>query len=74
MKAMVLGLGLAVVLAAVIGLSLVSSTNGAQGQVGPVAANVRAADGAAPYQAVVVNTETFQAMQAVMTFARVIAL
>ena len=34
MKAIVLGLGLAVILAAVIGLSLVPSPNGAQGQQG----------------------------------------
>ena len=66
---------MAVVLAAGIGLSLVPSPNVAQGQVGPATpANVWAADGAAPCQAVVVNMETFQAMQAVMAFARVIAL
>ena len=54
MKAMVLGLGLAAVLAAVIGLSLGVSPNEAQAQSGPAApANVRAANGTAPGQAVV---------------------
>ena len=58
MKAMVLGLGLAAVLAAVIGLSLALSPRGAsvqaQGQSGPAApANVRAENGDTPGQAVV---------------------
>ena len=54
MKAMVLGLGLAAVLAAVIGLSLAWSPNGAQAQSGPAApANVRAANSDTPGQAVV---------------------
>ena len=55
MKAMVLGLGLAAVLAAVIGLSLALSPNGAQaqGQASPAAANVRAANGAESGQAIV---------------------
>ena len=84
MKAMVLGLGLAAVAAAVIGLGLVLSSSGAsveaQAQSGPAApANVRAAAGTEPGQAVVmwdavnaaafyrigwVNMETFQAVQA----------
>ena len=82
MKAMVLGLGLAAVLAAVIGLSLALSPNGAQaqGQASPAApANVRAANGDTPGQAVVrwdavadaayyrigwVNMETFRAVPA----------
>ena len=84
MKAMVLGLGLAVVLAAIVGLSLALSPSGmqaqAQAQAGPAApANVRAANGAEPGQAVVmwdavadaayyrigwVNMETFRAVQA----------
>ena len=79
MKAMVLGLGLAAVLAAVIGLSLGVSPNEAQAQSGPAApANVRAANGDTPGQAVVrwdavadaayyrigwVNMETFRAVQ-----------
>ena len=58
MKAMVLGLGLAAVLAAVIGLGLVLSSSGAsveaQAQSGPAApANVLAANGDTPGQAVV---------------------
>ena len=55
MKAIVLGLGLAMVLAAVIGLSLVPSPNGAQaGAAGTVApANVRAANGTETGQAAV---------------------
>ena len=84
MKAMVLGLGLAAVLAAVIGLGLALSSSGAsveaQAQSGPVApANVRAAAGTEPGQAVVmwdavadaayyrigwVNMETFRAVPA----------
>ena len=84
MKAMVLALGLAAVLATVVGLTLVPSPDGApaqaQGQTSPAApANVRAANGAAPGQAVVrwnavadaayyrigwVNMETFRAVQA----------
>ena len=82
MKAMVLGLGLAAVLAAVVGLSLALSPNGAQaqGQASPaVPANVRAANGNAPGQAVVrwnavadaayyrigwVNMETYRAVRA----------
>ena len=82
MKAMVLGLGMAAVLVAVVGLSLALSPSGmqAQAQAGPAApANVRAADGAAPGQAVVrwdavadaayyrigwVNMETFRAVEA----------
>ena len=83
MKAMVLGLGLAVVLAAIVGLSLALSPSGMQAQAqgaSPAApANVRAANGAEPGQAVVrwdavdtaafyrigwVNMETFQAVQA----------
>ena len=80
MKAMVLGLGLAAVLAAVIGLSLGVSPNEVQAQSGPAApANVRAANGDTPGQAVVrwdavadaayyrigwVNMETFRAVQA----------
>ena len=83
MKAMVLGLGLAAVLAAIVGLSLALSPSGAsvqaQGASPAVPANVRAADGAEPGQAVVrwdavadaayyrigwVNMETFRAVQA----------
>ena len=83
MKAMVLGLGMAAVLAAIVGLSLALSPSGASAQAqgaSPAApANVRAADGAAPGQAVVrwdavadaayyrigwVNMETFRAVQA----------
>ena len=84
MKAMVLGLGLAAVVAAVIGLSLALSPSGAsvqaQGQSGPAApANVQAANGDTPGQAVVrwnavadaayyrigwVNMETFRAVPA----------
>ena len=85
MKAMVLGLGMAAVLAAVVGLSLALTPNARGGQVqaqgaSPAApANVRAANGAEPGQAVVrwdavadaayyrigwVNMETFQAVQA----------
>ena len=83
MKAMVLGLGLAVVLAAIVGLSLALSPSGMQAQAqgaSPAApANVRAANGGTPGQAVVrwdavagaayyrigwVNMETFQAVQA----------
>ena len=83
MKAMVLGLGLAVVLAAIVGLSLALSPSGmqAQGQgASPAApANVRAANGAEPGQAVVrwdavaeaayyrigwVNMETFRVVEA----------
>ena len=80
MKAMVLGLGLAAVVAAVTGLSLAVSPNEAQAQSGPVApANVRAANGDTPGQAVVrwnavadaayyrigwVNMETFRAVPA----------
>ena len=80
MKAMVLGLGLAAVLAAVIGLSLGVSPNEAQAQSGPAApANVWAANGDTPGQAVVrwnavadaayyrigwVNMETFRAVPA----------
>ena len=84
MKAMVLALGLAAVLAAVVGLSLASSPNGAPAQAqeptSPAApANVRAANGDTPGQAVVrwdavaeaayyrigwVNMETFRAVQA----------
>ena len=52
MKAMVLGLGLVAVLAAVVGLSLTLSPNGAQASP-PAAANVRAANGDTPGQAVV---------------------
>ena len=81
MKAMILGLGLAAVLAGVVGLSLALFSNGAQAQAqaGPAApANVRAANGAEPGQAVVmwdavaeaayyrigwVNVETFRAAQ-----------
>ena len=80
MKAMVLGLGLVAVLAAVIGLSLGVSPNEAQAQSGPAApVNVRAANGDTPGQAVVrwdavadaayyrvgwVNMETFRAVEA----------
>jgi len=80
MKAMALGLGLAAILAAVIGLSLGVSPNEAQAQSGPAApANVRAANGDTPGQVVVrwdavveaayyrigwVNMETFRAVQA----------
>ena len=82
MKAMVLALGLVAVLAGVVGLSLALFSNGAQaqGQAGPAApANVRAANGDPPGQAVVrwdavadaayyrigwVNMETFRAVQA----------
>ena len=83
MKAMVLGLGLAVVLAAVVGLSLALSPSGMQAQAqeaSPAApANVRAANGTTPGQAVVrwdavaeaayyrigwVNMETFRAVEA----------
>ena len=83
MKAMVLGLGLAVVLAAIVGLSLALSPSGMQAQAqgtSPAApANVRAANGAEPGQAVVrwdavadaayyrigwVNMDTFRAVQA----------
>ena len=56
MKAMVLALGLAAVLAGVVGLSLALFSNGAQaqGQAGPAApANVRAVNGAETGQAVV---------------------
>ena len=56
MKAMVLALGLVVVLAGVVGLSLALLSNGAQaqGQAGPAApANVRAVNGAETGQAVV---------------------
>ena len=56
MKAMVLGLGLAAVLAVVVGLSLALSPSGAsvQAQAGPAApANVRATNGSAVGQAVV---------------------
>ena len=82
MKAMVLALGLAAVLAAVVGLTLALSPNGAeaQGQASTAPpANVRAANGNAPGQALVtwnavadaayyrigwVNMETFRAVQA----------
>ena len=82
MKAMVLGLGMAAVLAAVVGLSLALSPGGmpAQAQATPAApANVRAANGAEPGQAVVrwdavaeaayyrigwVNMDVYQAVEA----------
>ena len=49
MKAMVLALGLAAVLVAIVGLSLALSPKAVQGQAGPAApANVRAANGVEP--------------------------